>query len=83
MGSIGSSQPAISTLKELRKEYPELIKTSGATYHIEGMGWYKQRTTPFGTETYYKDWNDDWTRTNFDDLVKYVRQIHPKKGAKK
>lgn len=58
------------SLKDLKKMYPDLVKTSGATYYIEGLGWYKERTDAFGTTLYNKDWNDEWTRTTFDTLMK-------------
>lgn len=66
----------ITTLKELKKRYPELITTSGCLYYIDGLGWYKQRKTYFGLETSEKRMDDTWTRINFEELVKYIEQLH-------
>ena len=67
------------TLKELKKLYPELISTSGNIYLIDGMGWYKQRNTAFGLETYCKDWEGNWTRVSFEDECDYFIQLHGKR----
>lgn len=66
----------MTTLKELKKEFPELITTSGNTYYIDGLGWFKQRRDAFGLWTSTKDWDGSWTRTSFDGLVKYMYQIY-------
>jgi len=66
----------MNTLKELRKAYPQAITTSGNIYYIDGLGWYRQRNTPFGLETSYKDFNDNWSRTSFEKLVEEVEQWH-------
>ena len=66
----------ITTLKELKKLYPGLITTSGNNYLIDGLGWFKQRRTYFGLETYTKDYDDSWTRTSFEDLANWMKQIY-------
>lgn len=66
----------IHTLKELKKEYPDLITTSGNNYYIDGLGWFKQRKTAFGVETYTKDYNDEWIRTDFNDLAGWLKRMY-------
>lgn len=66
----------ITTLKELKANYPGLITTSGNTYYIDGMGWYRQKKTIFGLETYTKHRDESWGSTSFEELVKYIKQIH-------
>lgn len=63
-------------LKELAKEFPDLIKRSGAIYYIDGQGWYRQRTDAFGLWTWTR-WDDgSWTSCNFDELVMTMYQLH-------
>lgn len=62
----------MTTLKELKKEFPELVSTSGNNYLIDGLGWFKQRKTAFGVETYTKDFDDEWVRTSFSDIEKFM-----------
>lgn len=66
----------ITTLRELKKLYPGKITTSGNNYYIDGLGWYKQKNTFFGLETSTKCNDGSWTRTSFDELVKYMKQIY-------
>lgn len=66
----------ITTLKELKKKYPGLVTTSGNTYHIDGLGWFYQKNTFFGLETYTKDWDDTWIRTSFEELANWMNQIY-------
>lgn len=62
----------MNTLKELKKEFPDLITTSGNNYKIDGLGWFKQRKTIFGIETYTKDFDDTWIRTDFSEIEKFL-----------
>ena len=66
----------ITTLKELKKEFPELISTSGNNYRIDGLGWFKQKNTFFGLETYTKDWDGHWISTSFEELAKFMFQVY-------
>lgn len=65
----------IKTLKELKADFPDKVKTKGNIYHIEGFGQFRQRETVFGIETFWKNDNDEWSRTNFESLVKDMRRI--------
>ena len=66
----------MDTLKELKKAYPHVITTSGNNYYIDGLGWYKQRFTVFGIETYRKNFDNEWTATSFNKLVEEVEQFY-------
>lgn len=66
----------ITRLIELKREYSEHITTSGNNYIIDGIGIYKQVNTFFGLETFEKVNDGSWTRTSFDELAKYVKQIY-------
>ena len=63
-------------LKELAKEFPDLIKRSGAIYYIDGQGWYRQRSDAFGLWTSTRDDNNHWHSCSFDELVMTVYQLH-------
>ena len=67
----------METLKELKILYPALITTSGNVYHIDGFGDYKQRRKGYlGLITYTKDFDDEWIRTDFNELVNLIKQIY-------
>lgn len=66
----------MTTLKELKKEFKEAITTSGNNYYIDGLGWFKQRKTAFGLETYTKDQDDNWRRTSFKEIENYLNKIY-------
>ena len=67
----------IKTLKELKILYPGVITTSGNVYHIDGLGDFKQRRKGYlGLATYTKDYDDSWIRTDFTELVNYMKQIY-------
>ena len=66
----------MKTLKELKKVYPERIKTSGSIYYIDGQGWYRQKKTFFGVETSTRDSQGNWTRVNFENLVATMEQLY-------
>lgn len=66
----------MTTLKELKAKYPQNITTSGCVYHIDGFGQYKQRNTIFGLETYRKNWNDEWSRIDFQKELNQIEHIY-------
>lgn len=64
------------TLKQIKKEFPERVTTSGNNYYIDGMGWYKQKKTYFGLETSKKNTDGSWTGINIEKLYSYMKQIY-------
>lgn len=66
----------MTTLKELKKEFSEQISTSGSIYYIDGQGWYKQRKTAFGIETYTRNRDGEWTAVSFEELVKDMYNLY-------
>lgn len=66
----------ITTLKELKREFPERITTSGNTYYIDGQGWYRQSKDAFGLWTWRKTSEGSWTSTSFEKLVEHMYQLY-------
>lgn len=63
-------------LRELKKEFPELITTKGNNYYIDGLGWFKQIKNIFGVNTYTKDIDDNWIRTDFKEIEKTLFSVY-------
>lgn len=69
------------TLKQIKKEFPTRVKTSGYVYEIDGHGDFKQRK---GEIYYYNIWRplleDSWeriTQAELEDVYKTMCRLHP------
>lgn len=66
----------ITTLKELKAKYPGLVTTSGRIYNIDGLGWFYQKTRFGAIETFTKDFDDTWIRTDFSEIVGFMEKMY-------
>ena len=68
------------TLKQIKKEFPTRVRTSGYVYEIDGHGDFKQRKGEISHNVWKPMLGDSWeriTQAELDDVYKTMCRLHP------
>lgn len=76
---VEQEETAITTLNELKAQYPQYVSNSGRVYTVDGYGKFYQKNTAFGLETYIEVTDafgeSYYSRTSFDLILEYVKTM--------